>query len=108
MQEKIKIIQQAIAERLQRGFHDGYCYSPDEWRLLKLGLVHSQTSLGEIKAYYALVEIQTTPDPEDAIAVFEIDGNDPGWETGEMEEAVLIGNAEGYFPDDAVELQLVH
>ncbi len=102
--QEIKVIQQAIAERLQRGFHEGYRYSPDEWRLLKLGLVQCQTSLGEMKAYYALVEIQTTPDPEDAIAIFEIDGNDPDFGTEEMEEAVLVGDAEGYFPEEATEL----
>lgn len=106
--QEIEAIKQAISARLQRGFHDGYCYLKDEWRLLKVGIVEHSSSLGDMKAYYALVEIETTPDPEDAIAVFEIDGKDPDFGTDEMEEAVLVGDAEGYFPEDAIELQLAH
>ena len=99
--QTIETIKQAISKRLQHGFHDGYCYFADEWRLLRVGLVDHQSSLGKIKAYYAVVKIET-PDPEDAIAVFEIDGNDPSWGTDEIEEAVVVGDAEGYFPDNAV------
>lgn len=92
----IQIITQAISDRLSRGFVDGYCYSPDEWRLLKVGEVDHQSTLGRIYAYYALVEI-ATPDPANSIAVFEVDDG---------EEAIVVGDDEAYFPDDAVEVSL--
>ena len=110
---KTQIIQ-AITERMKRGFTDGYCYYPDEWRLLKVKEVDRQTTLGRIHAYYALVEI-FTPNPENAIcsdarrlglatlsqqrfsiAVFEVD---------EGEETIVIGDDEAYFPDDAVDFE---
>lgn len=92
----IEAITQAIAERLERGYVDGYCYSSDEWRLLKVGVIDRESSLGRIHAYYALVEINT-PDPVNSIAVFEVDDG---------EEAIVIGDDEFYFPDDAVELKV--
>lgn len=92
----IETITQAIAERLQRGYVDGYCYDPDEWRLLKVGEVDHQSTLGRIHAYYALVEIDS-PDPVNAIAVFEVD---------EGEEAIVVGDDEAYFPEDVVEVKL--
>lgn len=36
--QTIEIIEQAISKRLERGFHDGYCYFANEWRLLKAGV----------------------------------------------------------------------
>lgn len=97
MNETLLTITQAITERLGRGYLDGYCYDPDEWRLVKVGVIDRESSLGRIHAYYALVEILTTPDPENATAVFEIDAG---------EEATLIGDDELCFPDDAVEVEL--
>lgn len=92
----IETITQAISERLSRGFTDGYCYDPDEWRLLKVGVIDHESSLGRIYTHYALVEIHT-PTPEYAIAVFEVNGG---------EVAILIGDSEAYFPEDAVEVKL--
>lgn len=92
----IQTITQAIAERMSRGYVDGYCYDPDEWRLLKVGVIDRESTLGRIYTHYALVAIHT-PNSENAVAVFEVDGG---------EEATLVGTDEAYFPDDAVEVKL--